>query len=257
MKKSILSISILLAGLFLGACSSDDEKENTSFTVEESEAVPSWQMDWSYNQERPDWQAPQASDYENWAVLLVKMEDALQPYISDDDMMAVFVEGELRSLASPAVNLDSEEPSYSSYFLLKVYGNETQEKLLDIKLCYYNSRLRHIFTRTAQINYQPDEIYGVDEDIIPQFTLGAEKYPVVINVQVDGIIAKAGLTPAEDDICAAFVGDECLGVASLTIDNSTMTIFGHQQDEVATLKYYRAEEKKIYTFPDAVKISDY
>lgn len=257
MKKSILSISILLAGLFLGACSSDDEKENTSFTVEESEAVPSWQMDWSYNQERPDWQAPQASDYENWAVLLVKMEDALQPYISDDDMMAVFVEGELRSLASPALNLGSEEPSYSSYFLLKVYGNETQEKLLDIKLCYYNSRLRHIFTRTAQINYQPDEIYGVDEDIIPQFTLGAEKYPVVINVQVDGIIAKAGLTPAEDDICAAFVGDECLGVASLTIDNSTMTIFGHQQDEVATLKYYRAEEKKIYTFPDAVKISDY
>lgn len=257
MKKSILSISILLAGLFLGACSSDDEKENTSFTVEESEAVPSWQMDWSYNQERPDWQAPQASDYENWAVLLVKMEDALQPYISDDDMMAVFVEGELRSLASPAINLGSEEPSYSSYFLLKVYGNETQEKLLDIKLCYYNSRLRHIFTRTAQINYQPDEIYGVDEDIIPQFTLGAEKYPVVINVQVDGIIAKAGLTPAEDDICAAFVGDECLGVASLTIDNSTMTIFGHQQDEVATLKYYRAEEKKIYTFPDAIKISDY
>lgn len=257
MKKSILSISILLAGLFLGACSSDDEKENTSFTVEESEAVPSWQMDWSYNQERPDWQAPQASDYENWAVLLVKMEDALQPYITDDDMMAVFVEGELRSLASPAINLGSEEPSYSSYFLLKVYGNETQEKLLDIKLCYYNSRLRHIFTRTAQINYQPDEIYGVDEDIIPQFTLGAEKYPVVINVQVDGIIAKAGLTPAEDDICAAFVGDECLGVASLTIDNSTMTIFGHQQDEVATLKYYRAEEKKIYTFPDAVKISDY
>lgn len=257
MKKSILSISILLAGLFLGACSSDDEKENTSFTVEESEAVPSWQMDWSYNQERPDWQAPQASDYENWAVLLVKMEDALLPYISDDDMMAVFVEGELRSLASPALNLGSEEPSYSSYFLLKVYGNETQEKLLDIKLCYYNSRLRHIFTRTAQINYQPDEIYGVDEDIIPQFTLGAEKYPVVINVQVDGIIAKAGLTPAEDDICAAFVGDECLGVASLTIDNSTMTIFGHQQDEVATLKYYRAEEKKIYTFPDAVKISDY
>lgn len=257
MKKSILSISILLAGLFLGACSSDDENENTSFTVKESDAVPSWQMDWSYNQERPDWQAPQASDYENWAVLLVKMEDTLQPYISDNDMMAVFVEGELRSLASPAVNLGSEEPSYSSDFLLKVYGNETQEKLLDIKLCYYNSRLHHIFTRTAQINYQPDEIYGVDEDIIPQFTLGAEKYPVVVNVQVDGIIAKAGLTPAEDDICAAFVGDECLGVASLTIDHPTLTVFGHQQDEVATLKYYRAEEKKIYTFPDAIKISDY
>lgn len=257
MKKSILSISILLAGLFLGACSSDDEKENTSFTVEESEAVPSWQMDWSYNQQRPDWQTPETSDYENWAVLLVKMEDILQPYISSDDMMAVFVDGELRSLASPAINLDSEELSYSSYFLLKVYGNETGEKLLDIKLCYYNSRLHHIFTRYAQIDYQADEIYGVDEDIIPQFTLGAEKYPVVINVQVDGIIAKAGLTPAEDDICAAFVGDECLGVTSLTIDNSILTIFGHQQDEVVTLKYYCAEEKKIYTFPNAIKLSDY
>ena len=257
MKKSILSISILLAGLFLGACSSDDEKENTSYTVKGSDAVPSWQMDWSYNQQRPDWQTPQASDYENWAVLMVKIEDTLQPYISGDDMMAVFVDGEMRSLASPAVNLSSEETTYSSYFLLKVYGNETQEKLLDIKLCYYNSRLRHIFTRTTQINYQPDEIYGVDEDIIPQFTLGAEKYPVVVNVQIDGIIAKAGLTPAEDDICAAFVGEECLGVASLTIDNLTLTIFGHQQDEVVTLKYYRAEEKKIYTFPDAIKITDY
>lgn len=98
-------MSILLAGLLLGACSSSDDNNTTNITYTEvspSEA-PLWQIDWSNNQERPDWKAPDVSDYENWTILKVKIEQALIPFVSEGDLMALFVNGEMRGLASPVV----------------------------------------------------------------------------------------------------------------------------------------------------------
>ena len=158
-------MSILLAGLLLGACSSSDDDNTTNITYTEvspSEA-PVWQIDWSNNQERPDWKAPDVSDYENWTILKVKIEQALMPFVSEGDLMALFVNGEMRGLASPAVSVDDNQTN-TGKFLVKVYGNEAGTETVNMSLQYYNQTLKHIFALTADINLNSDVTTGFGEN---------------------------------------------------------------------------------------------
>ncbi len=264
MKHSIfLSTIILLASLTLGACSKDDDdtdNEPKGYTVTNVAEEPNWQVDWTYNQSRPDWQEPVASDYENWTVMLFKIEDALRPYVDENDLMAVFVGDELRGLAKPAINLYSDAKSTEeAYFLMKAYGNDSGQTKIDVTLRYYSSRLQHFFTLSDKILYQPDEVYGVDKDLIPQFTLGAEKFKVKMPLQLSTTpLATSDIKPAAGDIVAAFVGNECRGI--LTLDNLlltpsvTMNVFGYDEGESVSLKYYDAKAKCIYTFDQVIKL---
>ena len=276
MNRMVFRSVILLASLtLLWACSKDDDENNSTYSVANVSESPAWQIDWSNNQERPDWQEPVASDYENWAVMLFKIEDELSPYVSDNDMMALFVDGELRGLAKPAISL-GEGYEDGKFFLLKAYGNDSGQSLLDVTLRYYSSSLSHIFTRSAQIHYVPDEVYGVDEDYMPQFTLGAEKYTTTMSLQLstspiaklfempEASSAKAKdeaspiVVPEEGDVVAAFVGGECRGVytldGQLVGPDVSMTILGTSAGESFTLKYFDVDEMTVYTFTDAVKM---
>ena len=86
---------LLLASLVWGACTSDDENagegngndngngngngQKLTYVTTPQEEPPVWQMDWSYNQERPNWSEADVSTYENWTTLNVTIEEALQP----------------------------------------------------------------------------------------------------------------------------------------------------------------------------------
>lgn len=248
-------MSILLAGLLLGACSSSDDNNTTNITYTEvspSEA-PLWQIDWSNNQERPDWKAPDVSDYENWTILKVKIEQALIPFVSEGDLMALFVNGEMRGLASPAVSVDDNQTN-SGKFLVKVYGNEAGTETVNMSLQYYSSTLKHLFTLTGDINLDSDETTGIDEDFIPEFTLGPSKYPVVMAFDGKDLLTKASIVPAKGDCLAAFVGDECRGVCASPAENLTWVVYGRQEGESLTVKYYQAATGKLFTFPDAFQI---
>jgi len=194
--------------LFLLAALSVQASAYTVTTVTEA---PDWQMDWSYNQERPDWQAPNATDYANFSVMFIKLEATLQPYASKDDLMAIFVGDELRGVASPAYVVGNEDTAPNT-FVLKAFSNEGNGDVVDLTLKYYNAQLKQIFTCTKTITYDMEEVFGIEEDFIPQFTLGSAKYPVVNTVDMMSILAGAAITPAEGDIVGAFVGDECRGV---------------------------------------------
>ena len=65
-------MSMLLASLVLGACSSGDSNSddngngkgngnNPAYTETILSEPPTWQIDWSYNQERPSWTEPDAT----------------------------------------------------------------------------------------------------------------------------------------------------------------------------------------------------
>ena len=86
--------------------------------------APTWQIDWNHDQQRPDWKEPDGSIYENWTILKVQIEEALRPYASSGDLMALFVNGELRGLASPAVIVSTGQTD-NGKFLMKAYGNES------------------------------------------------------------------------------------------------------------------------------------
>ena len=255
MKKMYLAVA-LLASLVLGACSSDDDNDSKSapYTETTVSEAPVWQIDWNYNQECPDWQKPDGSLYQNWTTMMVQIEDALKPYVSEGDLMALFVNGELRGLASPAVAVGGSQTG-SSKFLMKAYGNETGTETVNASLQYYSQTLKHLFTLSDRITMDSDESIGIDEDYIPQFTLGSAKYPVLKTVNVEPMLTKAGITPAQGNQVGALVGDECRGTATLTASGITpIVIYGRSAGESLTLTYYDAATGVLYTIPDAVKL---
>ena len=141
MKKIYLSI-VLLASLVLGACSSNDndDSKNAAYSEEKVSEAPEWQIDWSNSQDCPDWSEPDGTLYENWTILMVQIEETLQPFVSENDMMAIFVNGELRGLANPATIMDGELTGTAT-FLMKAYGNETSKETVHASLQYYSQKL--------------------------------------------------------------------------------------------------------------------
>ena len=250
---------VLLASLVLGACSSSDDDnnvndpKNAAYTETTVTEAPAWQIDWSNNQERPNWTEPDGSLYANWIILKVQIEDALKAYASDGDLMALFVNGEIRALAKPAVSVGGG--TATGKFLMKAYGNETGSETVNMSLQYYSSTLKHLFTLTDNITLDADETTGIDEAFVPEFTLGSAKYPVQKTVDVEPLLTKVGLTPVSGIMVAAFVGEECRGTVSLASSGSTqLLIFGRNAGESLTLKYYDAAAGKLYTIPNAVKL---
>ena len=238
-------------GLFL--LSAALSLQASAYTVTHVAEAPQWQIDWSYNQPRPDWQEPSASSYLNFSVILVTLEEELQPYASNNDMLALFVGDELRGMSGPALDMSTGETD-NKHFLVKAYGDESGGDMIDVTLKYYNAQLRQVFSRSTTMTYDPDEVLGIEEDFIPHFTLGSAKYPVVKTLDVADILASAGITPADGDIAAAFVGDECRGVSPLPSaavpdgSPSGITLFLREADETVILKYYDAARHRVFTF---------
>lgn len=250
MKTRYLLFGMLAA--LVCACSSDDDNSTAGYTVETVSQAPAWQVDYSGNESRPDWQEPNTGDYENWSIMLVQLEDALKPYVTDDDLMALFIGGQLRGLTSPATSQGTGSENDKGSFVLKAYGNEADQNVVSVTLSYYCSQLKQTFSRTVQMRYDMGKVYGLDEDLIPQFTLGAAKYPVVKQLTVTPAdLSIDGVTFARGDMVAAFVGSECRGVytldANLLDTPVTMTVFGRQEGEAYTLKYYNAATQRVYT----------
>lgn len=253
MKRNIYyCMIVLLSSLILGACSDDDEPKTNGYTITTVSTAPTWQIDWRSNDTRPDWQEPNIQEYENWSIMKVQIEDALKPYTSTDDRLALFVAGECRGVQGPAVIVGSSETNTTTY-LLKAWGNEDDGQQLVVTIKYYNARLSQVFARTATITYHVGKELGVDTDLIPQFTLGSSKYPIVTSFNPTSLLANATVTPAPGDILAAFVADECRGVSTQSADNQPLTVFGRSEGESVSIRYFQAATGNIYTFPDAFK----
>lgn len=271
MKKSILyPTAILLAVLVTGACGNDDDDINnnnnnnnqetpSAYTVKSVAEAPSWQVNWTGNDSRPEWQEPQPGNYENWTTLLLQVEDELKPYATEDDMLALFVGDEVRGLTGPArIVADGEEIVQNGEFILKAFGNETDQNQVNVTLRYYSSQLQQVFTRSVEMKYEMGKIYGLDSHIVPHFTLGSPKYPVVTTMTLAPFTqALYDIQPVAGDMAAAFVGDECRGIVTLDerllSSEVRMTVFGRQAGEAYTLKYYSNATQSIYTITKTVR----
>lgn len=262
-------VFVLLASLTLGACSSDDDNNSNNnemkqetpaaYTVTSVTEAPTWQVDWTGNDARPEWQEPNAADYENWTTMLLQVEDELRPYASEDDLLALFVGDDLRGLTGPArIVTEGEEIVQNGDFILKAYGNEADQNVMSVTLRYYCSQLKQTFARTVEMMYEMGKVYGLDEDLVPQFTLGSAKYPVVTAMTLEPVAqALNDLQPEAGDLVGAFVGDECRGTVTLDeqllSSDVSMTVFGRQANEEYTIKYYSNATQNIYTITNTVR----
>ena len=130
-------------------------------------------------------------------------------------------------------------------------GKEADQNMVNLTLCYYCSQLKQTFSRTVQMRYEMGKVYGLEENIVPHFTLGSAKYPVVMTLNVSAFIDKADIQPAQGDYFAAFIGEECRGVSSA--DNLSIIVYGRQEGESITLKYYQTATGKVFDFSDVAK----
>lgn len=252
---------VLLASFVLGACSSSDDGNGGNngnqpgYTETEVSEAPQWQMDWTNNQERPSWTEPADGLYASETNMKLKIEEALMPFASEGDMLAVFVNGEIRGLATEPVTIVGTNQKENGKFMFKVFGNETVMETVNISLQYYSQTLKHIFTLSDNIKLDPDMEIGFDTEYVPPFTYGPAKYPVVKTVSVEPLLTKAGLTPVSGNKVGAFVGDECRGTATLFSSGSTqLLIYGRSAGESVTLQYYDATVSKLYTIQGAVNM---
>lgn len=243
----------MLAALVCGCSSDDDNSDGTKtedYTVTTVGEAPEWQIDWQAKEAYPDWKGPDIQNYENWGVMKMQIEESLKPYTSSDDRMALFVGDECRGISGPAIILDGSEKNTTTY-LFKAWGNEVDGQQLSVTLKYYNALLKQVFAVNATITYRVGEDVGVGTDLIPHFTLGSSKYPVVMIFDATALLTKFSVTPAAGDLMAAFVGDECRGVS---LQPAGITIYGRTEGESVTVKFYQAATGHIYTFPNVVKI---
>ena len=234
-----------------------DELETASSWVKTMGNADKWVVDWSGNDAKPTWTAPDPRSFESWMILMVNLQEALSLYSSSDDLMAVTINDEVRAVASPAISLaNSREVS----FILKILGNEQADQRVEMTLNYYCSKLHRVFILKGTQYFVPEFVYGVDQTYMPNLLSGCSSYPVNMHVSFHlPQTAQEQLQPQLGDLLAVFVGDECRGVA--TIDEHLfvipigMTVYGRQEGEIGTLYYYNAQENTVWNTKQSVTIT--
>ena len=131
MKKSILALAAI--AFMAMSCSSDDsqEPETPPTPPNPQELIIEPGTD-----ERPDWVAPNAYSYEQNMDVYLTMQDELQPYLSENDMVCAMIDGEVRGLTVPR----QDEGDW--LIPLIVFSNGAAS----VQLSYYCENLHRIFT---------------------------------------------------------------------------------------------------------------
>ena len=260
----------LIASLALMcACSSDDdddkkeEQKTSSYNKETVAQAPEWHVDMNSNDQAPDWQWPDATHYENWALLMVTLEPELAKYASENDLMAVFVNDDLRALSYPSRTTSQQIVDSDGHvaFILKVFGNEMSGKIVEFTLKYYSTKLHQMFTLSGNEKFVAEEEYGISELFVPPLTMGSSKFPVVTTLSMPiNVSDESGIKQTNDDLIAVFVDGVCRGTYSFSNNTGggntvTVPVFSYQQGETATIRYYSAAANAILTFKDTVNLS--
>lgn len=179
----IFNIILLAALTFMWGCGSDDDNFETpepepepgkGLTWTKTEGTPDWNIDWSGDDAPPNWTDPNPGKYETWMILMVRLEPELAKYSTEDDMMAVFINGELRALSHPSVAKGDEKGEVA--FILKVYGNEASDQRYTMSLSYYNYKLHQTFTLTGEQMFVAEFVYGVNETYMPPLLSSCKRY---------------------------------------------------------------------------------
>ena len=237
---------LLLVCLVLGACSSDDSDSPSKYTFKASEK-PAWSVDLSSSDAAPGWQDIDRSLYESWMYVTVKLEDELAKQVSSDDRMVVFIGDEQRTRPSaPNIYADG-----SVYFVMTIGGN-TQDREINIRLCYWCAKLRQTFTIEEKSTFTPELPFGNTSDYVPPLLKGSKKYPVQSTLTVN-LPAKVPFTTSAGDLVAVFAGNECRGVGNV---GKPFRVFRTSAGEALQVRYYSSDKAGIYTITQSVTLAE-
>lgn len=238
--KTVKILMLLAVLTMVWGCTKEDDTIDRIMTFEKA-VKPTWKVDLTSNDTAPIWTAPDPTLFESSMFIMVRLQDELKPFSTDDDLMSVFIGDECRTV--PAVrNVDDKG---DIFFMLKIRGNST-DRDVTLSLCYYCAGLHQLFTLRGQERFATERTYGVNEDFTPPLLKGSYKYPVQTTLTVN-ITENEYIKADEGDIVAAFVGNECRGVGKL---GEPFTVFRTNESEIIQLRYYSTEKGGVYTTRD-------
>ena len=205
-------------------------------------------MDWTAADTKPSWQNPDPTLYDSNMFYLVRLDEELKEYSTDNDMMAMFMNGICRGVSARNVSEDG-----NIFFLLHVKGkgSESGEPL---ELRYYCDKLHHTNVLPDITTFVPNNIITPTIKIL-RIEDGSSKYPVSTTLTI--VIPKElPFTVNDNDKVAVFVGEECRGVGQREADIKDrwqMSVYG-KAGETAQIRYYSAEKKGAYTLLKTVEL---
>lgn len=261
--KAILNSLLFAAALTLAwGCSSDNDEvekpESNNEVAEEpggevtsdvshfnvSEA-PAWAVEMHSDQDKPQFQPPEPARYENKMIVMLRLQEELVPFSTDDDQMAVFVGGECRALSSRSGEGEV------IYFVLNIYGNISGDPE-EFALCYYSGGLRQEFWRRGENGFLNELNIGTESDFVIDLMEGTTKYARQTVVTVTPNPTDGTAVDIANDRVGVFVGDECRGVGRPGI---AFNVFHQQEGEQAQVRYYSKSKGGIYTLRTPLTLS--
>ena len=173
-------------------------------------------------------------------VAYVEVPEVLASIATPDDKVAAFIDDICCGVG--------EQLDGGAYKII-VKGYEGQEDKLTFK--YYNARCKYMYTAADCVDFgNGSEVGNVAEPyIMPLAVEGKHPLKMTATFCMDADFARGA---AEGDLVAAFVGDECRGVATslVTADGTRvycMEINGSVSgDERVKMKYYSARKSYLY-----------
>ena len=249
--KIIKIIGLLFTAVVLTvACSkSDDDDVNGENSGNGGESVKT-DRDWIYFPEsglslefnffgkdsRPDWQSPSPYDFESFMIWKVTFPFELRLTASQDDLLAVYINDELRAVASPSVKEYGDVENYT--YILKILGNEVRSIRQHFTYKYYSAHFNRIFEGSDIGHFMPEETVGVDTECIINGLWEEldDIYPIQTTID---LTLPDDIEPENDEFVAAFVGDELRGLAEAIPSNQRvlLKVFGKEEGEQATICY--------------------
>ena len=245
--KTIKFLLLTTVLTLLWGCSSGDDETSSNGSTFVGSGKPAWSVDLTGNEEAPSWLAPDPTKFESSMFIMVKLQEELVPYSTNEDRLTVFIGDECRAVPAEP-NKDDEG---NVFFVLKIRGNSS-DRAVSFTLCYYCALLHQIFDLEGQETFVSELTYGVDEDFVPPLLEGCKKYPANQLVKVNRP-ANLPFAQAEGDMIGAFVGNECRGVGRA---DQPFTVFCTSHEESFQLRYYSETRAGVYSFHQNFKVSD-
>ena len=255
----------MTALVILWGCSHDDDDPIDKDTPDTpkatlvSKGTPLWEIDWQYNEQAPQWTSPNPKEYENWMIIMVRLEDELAAVASEDDLMGAFINGELRAFNKPAKDPEGNFSQNGVKFILKILGNEKSNQQVSFSLKYYSQKLKQMFILEGVDYFVNEKVWGIDQDLVLLLTQGSSKFPIVMQLILKMNLSNYGLISQPGDKLAVMVGDECRGIQTFedeisTSSNVPLTVFGREENEGARLLYYNSYDDAVYDLGTTLQI---
>ena len=233
----------LAALLLAAACTEEDWTVGFSGEMEN----PQWERVEAQPAARPTtWVKPDMNIYSASMTAVIRMSDYIYPPIGDNDLLAAFIGTECRGVGQQIKDAAGE-----TVYLIQVKGDPSETGQVTFR--YYCDALKELFHTSDAVSFESDAQLGNVET--PQvLTWNSESelpYYMDFDVSVDLSAFGQGEVSAVDQV-AAFVGEECRGVASAADEEGSyvfrLRAWARTADESFTLKYYSSELENVYVY---------